>query len=100
MIEFRPMNLGERWPVLPASDLVLMPNVLIDFDVATKKQILGNVRKLMRPDGHLFLGGSETTLNFDPQFVQQEIGRIACYRLPAITRATWPPRRCLSVPWR
>ena len=36
-IEFMSVNLTKPWPVLPAMDLVLMRNVMIYFDVETKK---------------------------------------------------------------
>ena len=38
MIEFRPLNLIEAWPVLNPMDIVFIRNVLIYFDVQTKKK--------------------------------------------------------------
>ena len=49
-------------------DVVLLRNVLVYFDAATKKQILKKVRTVLRPDGYLFLGGTETTLTIDDAF--------------------------------
>jgi chemotaxis protein methyltransferase CheR len=63
MVEFREMNLARAWPVLPPMSLVLLRNVMIYFDIATKKSILDKVARLLRPDGYLLLGGAETTLN-------------------------------------
>lgn len=68
MVEFRPLNLSSAWPTLPAMDVVLMRNVLVYFDAITKKQILKKVRTVLRPDGYLFLGGTETTLMIDDAF--------------------------------
>jgi chemotaxis protein methyltransferase CheR len=68
MVEFRPLNLSGAWPVLPAMDVVLLRNVLVYFDAATKKQILKKIRTVLRPDGYLFLGGTETTLMIDDAF--------------------------------
>jgi chemotaxis protein methyltransferase CheR len=68
MVEFRCLNLSGAWPVLPAMDVVLLRNVLVYFDLATKKKILKKVRTVLRPDGYLFLGGSETTLMIDDGF--------------------------------
>jgi chemotaxis protein methyltransferase CheR len=49
-------------------DIVFCRNVLIYFDVGTKKSILANIRRVLEPGGHLFLGTSETTLNLDDVF--------------------------------
>ncbi|HUY88139.1 MAG TPA: protein-glutamate O-methyltransferase CheR [Pirellulales bacterium] len=81
MVEFFQMNLIAPWPVLPAMDVIFLRNVLIYFDVATKQQILARVRKTLRPDGFLFLGGAETTMNLDDSFERVAYARSGCYRL-------------------
>jgi chemotaxis protein methyltransferase CheR len=60
-VDFRELNLAGPWPVLPQMDLVFLRNVMIYFDVDTKKTILGQVARLVRPDGYLLLGTAETT---------------------------------------
>ena len=80
MVEFRRINLAEGWPALPALDVILLRNVLIYFDVPTKKAILNRVRQVLRPDGFLFLGGAETTLNLDDAFERVPLDRAGCYR--------------------
>ncbi len=81
MIEFQVMNLTAPWPVSPAIDIVFMRNVMIYFDVDTKKRILGKVRQLLAPDGYLFLGGAETTLNLDESFERVQFEKSSCYQL-------------------
>ncbi|MZH02092.1 MAG: hypothetical protein F3745_01450 [Nitrospinae bacterium] len=81
MAQFRIINLSERWPAMPPMDLVMMRNVLIYFDVDMKKDILGRIRKLLRPDGYLFLGAAETTLNLDENFERMPFKQSGCYRL-------------------
>jgi chemotaxis protein methyltransferase CheR len=71
-VEFRELNLARPWPPLPPADLVLLRNVMIYFDVPTKKAILGRVATLLRPGGYLLLGGAETTLNLDDSFRRAE----------------------------
>jgi chemotaxis protein methyltransferase CheR len=46
----------------------MLRNVLIYFDMDTKRQILGKVRQLLRPGGYMFLGTAETTMNLDDNF--------------------------------
>ena len=66
---------------MPPLDLIMMRNVLIYFDVEMKKDILGKIRKLLRPDGYLFLGAAETTLNLDNSFERMPYKKSGCYRL-------------------
>jgi chemotaxis protein methyltransferase CheR len=80
-IEFLNINLVERWPVLPLLDLVLMRNVLIYFDLSTRQQVLAQVRRVLRPDGYLLLGGAETTHNVDEEFEAMPAGATSVYRL-------------------
>jgi chemotaxis protein methyltransferase CheR len=68
MVEFRQMNLATEWPPLPLFDLVVLRNVMIYFDVPTKKAILGRAARLLRPHGFLLLGGAETTFGLDDSF--------------------------------
>jgi chemotaxis protein methyltransferase CheR len=80
-VEFRQLNLIEPWPALPPMDVVFLRNVLIYFDVPTKQRVLANLRRLLRPDGYLFLGGAETTLNLDENYERAPFDRVSCYRL-------------------
>ncbi len=80
-IDFKPMNLAGTWLTFPPMDLVFIRNVMIYFDMDTKKQILGNVRKILDPDGYLFLGGSETTLNLDNEYERVAVSGTSCYRV-------------------
>ena len=82
-IDFRQLNLAQPWPALATMDIVFIRNVLIYFDVATKKPILARVRKLMSPDGYMFLGGAETTLNLDESFKRVQVNNSAYYQLNA-----------------
>lgn len=81
LCEFREMNLIEPWGPLPQMDIVFLRNVLIYFDVETKRSILGNVRRVLAPWGYLFLGGAETTINLGEAFERVQFDRAGCYRL-------------------
>jgi len=81
MVDFQIVNLASAWPFLPPMDIVMLRNVLIYFGVETKKDILAKVRRVLRPDGYLFLGGSETTFSIDDSFERVQLERATCYRV-------------------
>jgi len=66
MVSFQQLNLSDAWPS-SSFDLVLMRNVLIYFGLEAKRDILRRVRRVLRADGYLLLGGAETTVNVDDQ---------------------------------
>jgi chemotaxis protein methyltransferase CheR len=81
MVSFEPINLSQPWPNVSPVDIVFLRNVLIYFELDVRKRILEQVRKVLRRDGYLFLGGAETTLNLDSKFERIQFGKYACYRL-------------------
>lgn len=81
MVEVRRMNLDAPFPPMGPFDVVFLRNVLIYFDPATKRQVLERVRRVLRPDGYLFLGSAETTLNLDDAFERVTIAKATAYRL-------------------
>lgn len=80
-IDFRCINLVGTWPFLPRFDIVFMRNVLIYFDTETKRQIFERVRSVLDPQGYLFLGGTETTLNVDDRWHKLRVESTTCYSL-------------------
>ncbi|MBI5433660.1 MAG: protein-glutamate O-methyltransferase CheR [Planctomycetes bacterium] len=79
-IDFRELNLMKPWSPMPTMDIVFIRTVLIYFDVPMKREILLRIHRLLAPDGYLFLGGAETTVNICEEFESQVIGRTTCYR--------------------
>ena len=79
MVEFREFDLRQSMRGLGPFDLVLCRNVLIYFDIKTKKQILGEIRGVLNPKGVLFLGSAETTLNLDDRFSRRVLGQSVLY---------------------
>lgn len=83
MVEVRPANL-----VVPASmpqmiggiDLVMIRNVLIYFDEATKAKILTSMHERMKPDGFLMLGSSEVSTGLGTKFTRHQVGRTIYFR--------------------
>jgi chemotaxis protein methyltransferase CheR len=81
MVTFQELNLTQPWPAMPRMDLVLLRNVMIYFDVETKKSILRRLTRVLQPDGYLLLGGAETTLNLDDSFRRVEPLKCGFYQL-------------------
>jgi chemotaxis protein methyltransferase CheR len=80
LIKTRPLNLAAPFPSLGQFDVVFMRNVLIYFDPDVKRAVLDRVRTVLRPDGYLFLGGSETTLTIDGTWERVSLGSSTAYR--------------------
>jgi chemotaxis protein methyltransferase CheR len=75
-----PLHLAGTWPVLPPADLVFLRNVLIYFDMETKRTVLDKVSRVLRPDGLLLLGAAETLLNVHDGYDRLSFGRTSWYR--------------------
>ena len=80
MISTKPLNLAAPFPPMGPFDVVFLRNVLIYFDPDVKRAVLDRVRKVLRPDGYLFLGGSETTLTIDGTWERVSLGPSTAYR--------------------
>jgi chemotaxis protein methyltransferase CheR len=82
MVRFEQGDLRRDTQAMGPFDLVFCRNVLIYFDVETKRKILARIRRSLLPGGHLLLGGSETTLNLDDRFARRQVGTAMLYQLP------------------
>ncbi|MDJ0727390.1 MAG: protein-glutamate O-methyltransferase CheR [Prochloraceae cyanobacterium] len=81
MVEFIQFNLTDKWPPMSSLDIIFLRNVLIYFEVDTKKVILAKVREWLKPDGYLFLGAGETTIEIDRAFKPVQFNKTTCYQL-------------------
>ncbi|WP_010582851.1 CheR family methyltransferase [Schlesneria paludicola] len=81
LIDFQQMNLIEPWTVQGPMDIIFLRNVLIYFELDVKKEILAKVRRVLRPDGSLLLGGSENAVGLDDSFRRVQIEQTSVYRL-------------------
>jgi len=61
LIDFQPLNLlAPQWPVSGPFDAIFCRNTMIYFDKTTQKRILERFAPLLKPDGLLFAGHSES----------------------------------------
>jgi chemotaxis protein methyltransferase CheR len=79
MVEVMQLNLAAPFPPLPPVDVMFLRNVLIYFSLDTRRQLLDRVRRVLRPDGYLVLGGAETPLNV-AAFERVPLDRATVYR--------------------
>ncbi|MFM9057576.1 MAG: CheR family methyltransferase [Planctomycetaceae bacterium] len=65
LVEFRQLNLVSSWPPMPPCDVIFLRNVMLYFDVPTRAALVGRMKRALRPDGAMFLGGAETLIGVD-----------------------------------
>lgn len=73
-------NLLEAPPPGGLFDVVFLRNVLIYFDLPTKRDVLQRVQSVVRPGGFLVLGAAETTLGIDDSWERVATNRGSVYR--------------------
>lgn len=79
-IETRTLNVLLDPPPGPHFDLILLRNVLIYFDDASKARALENTERCLAPDGFLLLGGTESTINLDSKLAPAPGTRAGTFR--------------------
>ncbi|MCL4313970.1 MAG: protein-glutamate O-methyltransferase CheR [Actinobacteria bacterium] len=78
-VRFGVLNLIEPWPPMPLFDVILLRNVLIYFDMDTRRRILGLAKQQLVQGGVLILGGAESVLSLVDGFVPVTIGTTTVY---------------------
>ena len=76
-IEFLQVNLNETLPSLGEFDAIFLRNVMIYFNVETKREVVSRIVRHLRPNGLLFIGHSES-LNGVSDEVKSEV--VSVYR--------------------
>lgn len=68
LIRWRQFNLLDQMAILGRFEVVFCRNVLIYFDMETKRQVLDRIAATMADEGFLFLGGAETVIGLTEAF--------------------------------
>jgi chemotaxis protein methyltransferase CheR len=79
MVTFDTIDLRKPMRVLGPFDLVFCRNVMIYFDLETKKKILQELHGTLFRGGWLFLGGVETAFGLDRWFERLGVGNAIAY---------------------
>ncbi len=83
-VDFMHMNLLDpaKTSLLSAVDVVMCRNVIIYFDLATKKRVMATFHDKLRPGGFLLLGHSESLVNVTSDFELKHLTHDLVYRRP------------------
>src|SRR3546814_801703 len=98
LVEVRHLNLAAPFPVLPSFDIVFLRNVLIYFDLDTKRDILSRMHQVTASDGYLLLGSTETTLDMETHWERESAGRVQLHRPSGHAPAGAPTSRVAAAP--
>ena len=81
LVKFDQLNLLSQWPATYARfDIVFLRNVLIYFDVETKRKILERMKRAMCDDGYLLLGSAEMMNGIYDGFRSERFGQTGWFR--------------------
>ena len=67
-VSFREQNLMQSYASLGKFDIIFCRNVLIYFSAELKKDILSRIAAALNPGGYLFLGASESIVQYSDRF--------------------------------
>ncbi len=81
MVRFEQLDLRQVPRLFGPFDLALCRNVLIYFDLETKRKIVQSIRATMIAGGILMLGSAETLLNLDAGLTRKIAGTAAYYEM-------------------
>lgn len=79
LVHFKQLNLLQPWPMKGPFDIIFCRNVVIYFDQPTKRLLFDRYAEILKSDGILILGHSESLQNLTKRF--KAIGRTIFQRI-------------------
>jgi chemotaxis protein methyltransferase CheR len=85
-VDFIHLNLVDpsKLAILGTMDVIVCRNVIIYFDIETKRRVVQTFHDKLEPGGYLLVGHSESLLNLSSQFELKHLTHDMVYRKPAI----------------
>jgi chemotaxis protein methyltransferase CheR len=68
LVVFKPLNVHDRWPMKGIFDAIFCRNVVIYFDKPTQARLFDRFADVLREDGFLYLGHSESLYRVSDRF--------------------------------
>jgi chemotaxis protein methyltransferase CheR len=94
-VAFREFNLLDSFESLGLFDIILCRNVLIYFDVASKKDVMERLATALVPGGYVLLGGTETSYGITDRLIRVPELSASIYMrredVPGLERSLYPP---------
>ena len=79
-ITFKEVNLVKPWGMLEQFDIILCRNVLIYQDTQSRESILNKLYERLNETGCLFLGGSESMIGINNNYVLRRVSGSSVYQ--------------------
>ncbi|MCP4150107.1 MAG: protein-glutamate O-methyltransferase CheR [bacterium] len=80
LVEFKRLNLIEPFTDLGSFDVIFCRNVLIYFDMETRRKIIDQFNHMLTTNGFLVLGSSENLYGLESSFKSTHFGSTIVYR--------------------
>ena len=85
IVEFKALNIQDRFTQIGSFDVIFCRNILIYFTDDAKRKILSQFFQMLTSGGYLLLGSAENMYNLNNDFTTERYGATTIYRKPATT---------------
>lgn len=80
MVQFSQINILDKWPAPRGFDVIFVRNVIGTLDKEIQTGVLTKIRRRLKPDGYLFLGGKEAPPMMGELFEEVRFDKVVVFR--------------------